>query len=64
MPSAPMYEHFLYAMDTLIEKYKNTGKVEYCMRPVPSDFPQFFEYERVKDLILFKIFPVKQRKDA
>lgn len=66
MPSAPMYEHFLHSMDTLIEKHKDTGKVEYSMRPVLTDFPQFFEYERVKDLILFKIFPVKnkQRKDA
>uniref|UniRef100_A0A336MR32 CSON005291 protein n=1 Tax=Culicoides sonorensis TaxID=179676 RepID=A0A336MR32_CULSO len=67
MPEAPMYEYFIYCMEQLLEKYCHGGKQKYHMRPVPLDFPQFFEYERVKELVLVKIFPVKQmteRKDA
>lgn len=66
MPEAPMYEYFTYCMEQLFDKHYHAGKPKYQMRPVSLNFPQFFEYKRVKDLVLFKIFPIKskERKDA
>lgn len=67
MPEAPMYEYFVYCMEKLFERHNNaSGKAKYQMRPITLNFPQFFEYERVKDLVLIKIFPIKctERKDA
>ncbi|XP_063710030.1 methyltransferase-like protein 22 [Culicoides brevitarsis] len=68
MPEAPMYEYFVFCMEQLFERHFNGGKPKYQMRPVPLNFPQFFEYNRCKDLVLLKIFPTTrkghERQDA
>lgn len=66
MPEAPMYEYFVFCMEKFFEKHFNAGKPKYQMRPVSLNFPQYFEYNRCKDLVLFKVFPIKnkERKEA
>lgn len=43
---APCYEYFVDCLGRL----KNVTKEQ-----VPLDFPQYFEYDRVKELVLWKI---------
>lgn len=46
---APCYEYFLAAVEKLrhVKKWK--------LESVPIDFPQYFEYERVKQLVLLRL---------
>jgi len=44
---APMYEEFLRC----IEKYKMNWSIDH----INIDFPRYFKYDRVKDLVLMKI---------
>jgi hypothetical protein len=44
---APMYEEFLRC----IEKYKMNWSIDY----INIDFPRYFKYDRVKDLVLMKV---------
>lgn len=46
---APCYEHFLSGIDK-IRWSKN-----WSFESIPIDFPQYFEYERVKELVLLKL---------
>lgn len=46
---APCYEHFLECMERI--RYKHNWKFE----SIPINFPQYFNYERVKDLVLLKL---------
>ncbi|KAG4072286.1 hypothetical protein HA402_004218 [Bradysia odoriphaga] len=46
---APCYEHFLTCIDK-IRWSKN-----WSFESIPIDFPQYFEYERVKELVLLKL---------
>lgn len=47
---APCYEHFLSCVNREIQMGK-PWKLEF----IPIDFPQYFIYERVKELILLKL---------
>lgn len=44
---APMYEQFLRFVQTLNTKWKITY--------IPTNFDQYFEYDRTKELIMMKI---------
>ncbi|KAJ6647468.1 Methyltransferase-like protein 22, partial [Pseudolycoriella hygida] len=46
---APCYEHFLSCIDKI--RWSKRWKFE----SIPIDFPQYFEYERVKELVLLKL---------
>lgn len=46
---APCYEHFLSCIDKV--RWSKNWKFE----SIPIDFPQYFEYERVKELVLLKL---------
>lgn len=46
---APCYEHFLSGIDKI--RWSKNWKFE----SIPIDFPQYFEYERVKELVLLKL---------
>lgn len=46
---APCYEYFLECMEKI--RYKHNWKFE----SIPISFPQYFNYERVKDLVLLKL---------
>lgn len=52
-PVAPMFEHFLRCIDNLLKKYASNPLFK--IRPMPIDFPQFFDYERCKELVLFHV---------
>lgn len=47
--SAPCYEYFLRAIEPI--RSSNGWKLEL----IPITFPQYFEYERVRDLVLMKL---------
>lgn len=47
---APCYEHFMRCISDKICSSK-----PWKLETIPIDFPQYFEYERVKDLILMKL---------
>lgn len=47
---APCYEHFIQCFNEI--RKKNNWKLNL----VDTDFPQYFEYERSKDLILMKLY--------
>ena len=46
---APCYEYFLDGIEKI--RYKHGWKFQ----SIPIDFPQYFEYERVKELVLLKL---------
>lgn len=46
---APCYEHFLQCLERI--RWINKWQFE----SIPIDFPQYFQYDRVKELILLKI---------
>lgn len=49
---APCYETFL----SLLEKCKCRNlKHQWTIEQIPVDFPQYFKYDRVKELVLWKI---------
>nr|XP_026499262.1 methyltransferase-like protein 22 [Vanessa tameamea]XP_026499263.1 methyltransferase-like protein 22 [Vanessa tameamea] len=48
---APCYETFL----TLLDKVKTDTHSNWILEQLPLDFPKYFTYDRVKDLILWKI---------
>lgn len=47
---APCFEYFLICVNQEVRKGKR-WKLEF----IPIDFPQYFEYERIKELVLMKI---------
>lgn len=49
---APCYETFLTLLDKA--KYRNL-KYNWHIQQIPIDFPQYFTYDRVKELILWEI---------
>lgn len=48
--TAPCYEYFLQCINDLQTNFK--WKIE----RVPIDFPQYFNYERSKELVLLKLY--------
>lgn len=46
---APCYEHFLRCLHRLREINVKTEEIS-------IDFPQYFQYEKIKELVLWKIF--------
>lgn len=46
---APCYEHFLASIDKI--RWSKNWKFE----SIPIDFSQYFQYERVKELVLLKL---------
>lgn len=48
--SAPCYEYFLRTIEPL--RVRNGWKME----TISIDFPQYFEYGRVRDLVLLKLY--------
>jgi len=59
---APMYECFLQHIDKLLAKYAD--KPKFRIRPMKTDFPQFFEYERVKELVLFQVTKIRRKSSV
>lgn len=47
---APCFEHFLICVNSEIRKGK-----KWKLQFIPIDFPQYFEYERIKELVLMQI---------
>lgn len=47
---APCYEHFMNRINAEIQKGK-----PWRLQFIPIDFPQYFIYERVKELVLFQL---------
>ena len=50
---APCYEHFKSGLEAL--KTKSSDKIEWDIKEIATDFPQYFTYERTKHLVLWKI---------
>lgn len=48
--TAPCYEYFLQC----IEKIRTINKWKF--ESIPIDFEQYFDYERVKELVLLKLY--------
>lgn len=48
--SAPCYEYFLHVIEPI--RRRNGWKLE----TISIDFPQYFEYERARDLVLMKLY--------
>lgn len=48
--AAPCYEYFLQRIDD-VQKLNN-----WKLDRVPVDFPQYFDYERSKELVLLKLY--------
>lgn len=51
--SCEAYEHFRHCLDQL--QQMTDGKMNFTVEPVKSSFPQFFQYERVEQLELWKV---------
>ncbi|XP_012682605.2 methyltransferase-like protein 22 [Clupea harengus] len=51
--SCEAYDHFRHCLDELHDM--EDGKMQYCVEQVLSPFPQFFQYERVEHLELWKV---------
>lgn len=49
---APSYEHFLRVF---YRRNKRFGITRWKLSQVSLDFPRYFEYEKVKELVLLKI---------
>lgn len=47
--AAPCYEHFLHCIENVRKEKK------WKFESIPIDFDQYFDYERVKELVLLKI---------
>lgn len=47
---APCYEYFLQCIN------ETRKKTNWKFEPVNTDFPQYFDYERSKDLVIMKIY--------
>lgn len=48
--NAPCYDYFLRTIEPI--RTRNNWKLE----TIPINFPQYFEYERVRDLVLMKLY--------
>lgn len=59
-PVAPMYECFVSYVDSVLEK--EGLRPSFRMKAVQTDFPQFFDYERVKELVLFQVTKIKYKR--
>lgn len=59
-PVAPMYECFLSYVESVLEK--EGLRPSFKIKPVKADFPQFFDYERVKELVLFQVTKIKYKR--
>lgn len=55
---APMYEYYLKVSNNYLSTFNldHQQKFTLHMEAIPTKFPQYFEYERCKELVLFKIF--------
>ncbi|XP_058627836.1 methyltransferase-like protein 22 isoform X2 [Onychostoma macrolepis] len=51
--SCEAYDHFCHCLDQL--QQMTDGKMNFTVEPVKSSFPQFFQYERVEQLELWKV---------
>uniref|UniRef100_A0A671RWU6 Methyltransferase-like protein 22 n=1 Tax=Sinocyclocheilus anshuiensis TaxID=1608454 RepID=A0A671RWU6_9TELE len=51
--SCEAYDHFRHCLDQL--QQMTDGKMNFTLEPVKSSFPQFFQYERVEQLELWKV---------
>ncbi|XP_041364645.1 methyltransferase-like protein 22 [Gigantopelta aegis] len=51
--ASPAYEHFCDCLDELVKRSDDQCAFEYSC--IPCDFPQFFNYNRTKELELWKI---------
>lgn len=52
---APAFDYFCECLEALIETSSDAG-VEFHYQEIPVDFPQYFTYNRTKELILYKIY--------
>ncbi|XP_052689361.1 methyltransferase-like protein 22 isoform X2 [Crassostrea angulata] len=52
---APAFDYFCECLEALMETTSNNG-VEFHYKEIPVDFPQYFTYNRTKELILYKIY--------
>lgn len=61
---APMYEYYLKVSNNYMSTFNmdHQQKFKLHMEAIPTKFPQYFEYERCKELVLFKIS--KKSKEA
>lgn len=50
---APMYEYFLEKLDWL--KCQNLSQIDWTIEELSPHFEQYFTYERVRHLVLYKI---------
>lgn len=51
--SCEAYDHFCHCLDQL--QQMKDGKMNFKVEPVKNSFPQFFQYERVEQLELWKV---------
>ena len=47
--ASPAYKHFRRSMDK--EYLSKSGKLQFSVEQSSTDFPQYFHYERVKELV-------------
>lgn len=57
---APMYECFVTLIESVLEK--EGLRPSFRMKSIKTDFPQFFDYERAKELVLFEITKIKYKR--
>lgn len=51
---APAFDYFCECLEALMETTSNNG-VEFHYKEIPVDFPQYFTYNRTKELVGFLI---------
>ncbi|XP_071523290.1 methyltransferase-like protein 22 isoform X2 [Panulirus ornatus] len=50
---APCYDHFIQGLEWL--RHQNMSQIDWTIEQIPTNFEQYFTYERTKHLVLWKI---------